>query len=407
MVARSLLLLAQLCGSVSCLRFSVGDKVECHLGESRWERGTVVQLHVENDGVSNAYLVSLDSGGAVTAPHDDDVYIRASDGRAPALRFAVGDRVECNLGEMRWERGTVAQLHIEVSGALHPYMVNLDSGGAVTAPQDGDMYIRPAGFAPQVTRQSARQLRFAVGDRVECHMGGYWAVGTILALNHHEAGFAEGAFAPYQVALDSGGKIFAPEDTDGVIRRIGTLVLSDAALRFRVGDRVECSLLAAGGGVRWDAGVVVALRYHEPRFGEGGTVPYQVKLDDGGLIYTASDEPTAIRRASDALAAGAPPEPAAVQGPSGSSPVSKMSRRRVGGRASTVGVRAAGSKLGSSRSGKFGRAQTARPQSARPPRATPAPPPASAAQGGVPMGGEEHGALAAWRILTQTPLAST
>ena len=62
-------------------------------------------------------------------------------------------------------------------------------------------------------------LRFAVGARVECARGGdTWAPGRVIKLHYHEEGFEPGFFAPYQIELDDGGLIYAPDDDDNCIR---------------------------------------------------------------------------------------------------------------------------------------------------------------------------------------------
>ena len=62
-------------------------------------------------------------------------------------------------------------------------------------------------------------LRFAVGARVECARGGdTWAPGRVIKLHYHEAGFEPWFFAPYQIELDDGGLIYAPDDDDNCIR---------------------------------------------------------------------------------------------------------------------------------------------------------------------------------------------
>ena len=60
-------------------------------------------------------------------------------------------------------------------------------------------------------------LRFAVGDRVECNCG-KWMLGTVVKLFYVQSTFKEGMCAPYQVKLDDGKLIFAPMDTDRVVR---------------------------------------------------------------------------------------------------------------------------------------------------------------------------------------------
>ena len=65
-----------------------------------------------------------------------------------------------------------------------------------------------------------RQLRFKVGSRVKCGVDeGRWASGTVIQLWYTEEGFAQDFYAPYQVELDEGRLIFAPEDSDRCIRR--------------------------------------------------------------------------------------------------------------------------------------------------------------------------------------------
>ena len=128
------------------------------------------------------------------------------------------------------------------------------------------------------------------------------------------------------------------------------------------GERIECFFSAADGGSRWEAGRVVALRYHESRFGEGVTMPYQVRLDaegNGRLIFIREDNAASIRHQQG----GQPAGQAAGQAAAGSSTSrtkltsgSKLAKARVGRRASTIGLQSGG-KLG----GKYG----AGPQRAR------------------------------------------
>ena len=63
-------------------------------------------------------------------------------------------------------------------------------------------------------------LRFKVGSRVECCVGtNHWESGTVIKLWYTEEDFAQGFYAPYQVELDDGNLIFAPEDSDECVRR--------------------------------------------------------------------------------------------------------------------------------------------------------------------------------------------
>jgi len=62
-------------------------------------------------------------------------------------------------------------------------------------------------------------LRFLVGQKVECKVGPGptdWAEGTITRLRYREPEWERPA--PYQILLDDGRYIFAPEDTEAVIK---------------------------------------------------------------------------------------------------------------------------------------------------------------------------------------------
>ena len=73
------------------------------------------------------------------------------------------------------------------------------------------------------------KLRFKDGDRVECHVShGCWEKGIVVMLwydteiSEDDGVWREGVpgrVVPYQILLDSGTLIFAPQDSDGYIRR--------------------------------------------------------------------------------------------------------------------------------------------------------------------------------------------
>ena len=67
-----------------------------------------------------------------------------------------------------------------------------------------------------------------------------------------------------------------------------------AKLRFTIDDEVECAI---GGG--WDRGRVVQLLYREDNMPAGMVAPYQIELEDGGLIYAPADNDCVIRRAGE------------------------------------------------------------------------------------------------------------
>ena len=66
-----------------------------------------------------------------------------------------------------------------------------------------------------------------------------------------------------------------------------------------MGDRVECNC------GRWTAGTVVKLFYVQSTFPANQCAPYQIKLEDGRLIFAPSDEDRVIRKATGAAAEGA------------------------------------------------------------------------------------------------------
>ena len=73
--------------------------------------------------------------------------------RLDALRFKIGDRVECNTGEPVWAKGTIIQLMYRQEdfppGEVVPYQIELDvkgdgGDGYIFAPADINELIRAA-----------------------------------------------------------------------------------------------------------------------------------------------------------------------------------------------------------------------------------------------------------------------
>ncbi|KAH8061715.1 pyridine nucleotide-disulfide oxidoreductase [Aureococcus anophagefferens] len=91
------------------------------------------------------------------------------------------------------------------------------------------------------------------------------------------------------------------EDFDGAAREgAAALEVEDKALRFAVGARVMCNTGRTADG--WENGAVVKLYHREADWPEGEVVPYQVRLDDGTLIYAPLDVDGCVRlRPSDGL----------------------------------------------------------------------------------------------------------
>mmetsp|Transcript_20962 Transcript_20962/g.31055 ORF Transcript_20962/g.31055 Transcript_20962/m.31055 type:complete len:152 (+) Transcript_20962:130-585(+) len=68
---------------------------------------------------------------------------------------------------------------------------------------------------PFTKKGNAPKLRFKLKQRVECYMGGSWAKGKIVKLWYP---IDEGRWVPYQVLLEDGKMIYAPNDVDHTIR---------------------------------------------------------------------------------------------------------------------------------------------------------------------------------------------
>ena len=66
-------------------------------------------------------------------------------------------------------------------------------------------------------RKREEALRFKIGDAVECNTG-EWSAGKVVALFYRDSSMPPGMTAPYQVELDNGQLIYAPADTDELIR---------------------------------------------------------------------------------------------------------------------------------------------------------------------------------------------
>ena len=66
-----------------------------------------------------------------------------------------------------------------------------------------------------------RKLRFAIGDDVMCRTSDGWVPGKVTAHLYRDNFMPPGVTAPYQIQLDDGKAIWAPEDDDRFIRARG------------------------------------------------------------------------------------------------------------------------------------------------------------------------------------------
>ena len=72
---------------------------------------------------------------------------------------------------------------------------------------------------PELLEKKRKMLRFGVGDKVKCNTGNGWQAGEVVALMYRDEYMPPGMTAPYQVQIDGGSLIYAPADTDELIRK--------------------------------------------------------------------------------------------------------------------------------------------------------------------------------------------
>jgi G3E family GTPase len=72
-------------------------------------------------------------------------------------------------------------------------------------------------MTPELKQQKIDALRFKVGAQVKCNVGPEWKPGKVVALMYRDEFMPPGMVAPYQVQLDDGNLIYAPQDVSDVI----------------------------------------------------------------------------------------------------------------------------------------------------------------------------------------------
>ena len=288
------------------VEFNVGSRVECLLeieggddDETKWFPGTIIERHLEwyNDPFNQPpYIIKYDYGRErpFWGPPD---HIRASNVRknvkGKTLRFDVGERVECHVGDDNWETGEVVKLWYREDDSFEdayfvPYQVLLDdTGDLIFAPTDEDSCIRK-------TNKQKPPLRFEVGDTVECTVDGGWVAGIVASTHYREKDFKRtDRTVPYQVKLTdaayAGDYVYAPLDNDLYIRRV-----INKPRRFKANDRVLCHV----GEDDWQPGSVLKTNVRDA---EGAIVPYNVQLDDGDMCWVPEDDDSYIRRSAAPL----------------------------------------------------------------------------------------------------------
>ena len=71
---------------------------------------------------------------------------------------------------------------------------------------------------PELVAKRKLALRFAVGDAVECRTADGYVPGKVTQHLYRDDFMPPGVTAPYQIQLDDGKLIWAPEDDDKYIR---------------------------------------------------------------------------------------------------------------------------------------------------------------------------------------------
>ena len=283
--------------------FNVGARVECLLEieggnldeETKWFPGTILERHPQyhKDPFNQPpYIIKYDYGRErpFWGPSD---HIRTSKivkkVRGEVLRFDVGDRVECQVGDDTWKTGEVVKLWYRdddtfEDGYVVPYQVLLDDGDLIFAPTDEEYCIR------KTNQKQKKPLRFDVGDMVECKVEGGWISGMVASTHYRERDFKlSDRTVPYQVKLTeaayAGEYVYAPMDNDLYIRR------GIKPRRFKANDRVLCRL----GEDNWQPGYILETNCRDE---DGTIIPYNVQLDDGDLCWAPEDDDSYIRKSS-------------------------------------------------------------------------------------------------------------
>ncbi len=142
---------------------------------------------------------------------------------------------------------------------------------------------------------SRPKLRFSYGDRVECN----GQVGTIVKL-WYDTDFADYLIVPYQILLDDGDLVFAPEDDDYFIRKSDSPPFE---IEHHEGCHIECMLAHRSeadrldtmwGDKKWRRGTVVST---DKEWAANRWYPYTIKFDDEEEIRNFIGPAAMIRRA--------------------------------------------------------------------------------------------------------------
>ena len=204
------------------LRLKVGDRAVCNVDDA-WIPGVIMETFYEHSELGLfPYYLKLDDGREICVPYVDDWFIRQSTSGPMVVEFIVGERVDCQLayGGNEWVPGTIllANDKWEENIGLAPYAIKFDNGEerVYWGPQE---CIRASKAPPLSSTCETLNLRFRIGERVECRTPSAFLPGTVIRLWYGKNEFDNDHTVPYQIQLDMGPKIFAPYDDDRCIRQ--------------------------------------------------------------------------------------------------------------------------------------------------------------------------------------------
>lgn len=149
------------------LRFQPEDRVLANFSKS-YRRGCIVKTNVECNGKRYVYEIKLDSGETIYAPNDTESCVQKELFRS--VRFSIGRRVIARVAGGEWRSGRVVSANVVLEGVQVAYLIDLDIGTSVTAPNDDNEIVReePVDVDGEIVRPN---LRFSIGDSVWINVG--------------------------------------------------------------------------------------------------------------------------------------------------------------------------------------------------------------------------------------------
>mmetsp|Transcript_23486 Transcript_23486/g.67681 ORF Transcript_23486/g.67681 Transcript_23486/m.67681 type:complete len:575 (+) Transcript_23486:330-2054(+) len=148
----------------------------------------------------------------------------------PALRFAVGEAVDCRVSDETWRRGKIKQVWWQQNDdecidwpryAWVPYQIVLHD--EVSKGEDDNDESDLIIYSPVDSDETIRRVpRFEVGQRVQAMVSGEWADATITQVwppwREMRGLFEDGVISPYKITLDDGSVVYAPDDEEYTVR---------------------------------------------------------------------------------------------------------------------------------------------------------------------------------------------